>query len=127
MKRAPLTTLLLVIAVATVVSGAVQMVRPSFVLGLVGGPESPASDTFFGIIGMFMILFGGLGFQGLRAQEPLALRWAALQKLGAALAVGLGFQRGLFAPVALLVAGFDLATAVLFFVQLRQLAKGMPS
>lgn len=127
MRMEPLAVLLLAIALITVASGAVQMIRPSFVLRLVGGPDSPASNMFFGIIGMFMLLFGGLAYQGLRAREPLPLRWAALQKLGAACAVGLGFQRGIFGPAALLVAGFDLATAVLFFIHLRRLNhEGLP-
>ncbi len=119
-----LRQILLVIAGLTVVSGAVQMVQPGFVLHLVGGPDNPGARHFFGIVGMFMVLFGGLAFQGLRApeaQQALPLRWAALQKLGASAAVGLGFLHGLFSTMALLVAGFDLLSALLFLLYLRQL------
>ena len=119
--------LLLLIAVLTLLSGAGQMLRPDFVLHLVGGPDQPGARHFFGIVGMFMVLFGGLAFQALRAplgQQALPLRWAALQKLGAAAAVSLGVARGIFGGLALLVGGFDLVTGVLFLVYLRQLAKG---
>jgi hypothetical protein len=105
-------------------SGAIQMVQPAFVLHLVGGPDNPGARHFFGIVGMFMLLFGGLAFQSLRApeaQQALPLRWAALQKLGASAAVGLGFHHGLFGAMALLVAGFDLLSALLFLLYLRKL------
>lgn len=118
---------LLGIALLTVLSGAVQLFRPDFVLRLVGGPDHPGARHFFGIIGMFMVLFGGLAFQALRApieQQALPLRWAALQKVGAALAVGLGVVRGIFGGLALLVGGFDLVTGLLFLVYLRQVARG---
>jgi hypothetical protein len=122
----PLRRILLLIAVLTVVSGAVQMLRPDLVLRLVSGPDNPGARHFFGIVGMFMVLFGGLAFQALGApgaQQALPLRWAALQKLGASAAVGLGFHHGLFGPLALLVAGFDLLSALLFLAYLRQLSR----
>ena len=123
-----LRRLLLLIAVLTVISGTVQMLWPSFVLHLVGGPDNPGARLFFCIVGMFMVLFGGLAFQALRApeaQQALPLRWVALQKLGASAAVGLGFYHGLFGAMALLVAGFDLLSALLFLFYLRQLS-GQP-
>jgi hypothetical protein len=102
-----------IIALATVASGAVQMIRPGFVLAMVGGESGPTSNHFFGIIGMFMVLFGCLLFQGLLSGSPLALFWAGLQKLGAAVAVGLGVLNGLFAPLAWAVAGFDLLSGLI--------------
>jgi hypothetical protein len=39
--------------------------------------------------------------------------WAALQKFGASAAVGLGVMHGVFSPVALGVAGFDLLSGIL--------------
>jgi hypothetical protein len=102
------------IAVATAASGAIQMVCPGLVLGLVGGEIGPSTNHFFGIVGMFMVLFGGLAFQGLLQWESLPLSWASLQKFGAAIAVGLGVTHHLFAPIALLVAGFDLLSGFLF-------------
>lgn len=115
-----LRRVLLAIAALTVLSGLVQLVRPSFVLGLIGAEATPVGAHAFGIVGMFMVLFGGLLWEGLapRGPIPAALRWAGLQKLGAAAAVGLGVARGLFGPLALGVAGFDLLSGVLIFVYL---------
>jgi hypothetical protein len=111
---------LLLIAAVTVLSGLVQMIRPSFVLGLIGAQAAPLGAHSFGIVGMFMVLFGGLLWEGLapRGPMPTALRWAGLQKLGAFGAVTLGVMRGLFGPLALGVALFDLLSAVLIFVYL---------
>jgi hypothetical protein len=107
---------LLLIAILTVFSGAVQMIAPGFVLGVVDAERSPASLHFFGIVGMFMILFGGLLWQALisaRAQ-PAAIFWAGLQKLGASIAVGLGIIRAVFhSPFAWGVAALDLISGVL--------------
>jgi hypothetical protein len=106
---------LIAIAAITAVSGALQLVAPGLVLRTVGGEVTPATSHFFAIIGMFMVLFGGLLWQSLRARPVLVvpLFWAALQKLGASAAVGIGVAHGLFAPVALLVAAFDLASGIL--------------
>lgn len=115
-----LRLLLLGVAAATAASGLVQAVAPSFVLGVIGAEAGSVGSYAFGIVGMFMVLFGGLLWEGLppRGPIPLALRWAGLQKLGAAGAVGLGVMRGLFGPLALGVAGFDLLSGVLIFVYL---------
>lgn len=106
-----------VIAAATVASGAVQLLAPALVLRVVGGSTDAANAHSFGIIGMFMVLFGGLLWQaldpGAGAAGAVPLFWAALQKVGAAAAVSLGVARGLFAPVALAVAAFDLASGLL--------------
>src|SRR5688572_6577334 len=94
---------LVAIAVATVVSGAVQLIAPGFVLGFLEAEASPSSRHFFGIVGMFMVLFGGLMLHALARpkENPAAFLWAGLQKLGACAAVGLGVARGLFSPLAL--------------------------
>jgi hypothetical protein len=107
---------LLLIAGLTVVSGAVQMIAPGFVLGVVEAERSPASLHFFGIVGMFMILFGGLLGHALMSArpQPAAVLWAALQKFGAAIAVSLGIVRAVFhSPFAWGVAATDLISGVL--------------
>jgi hypothetical protein len=106
---------LLAIAAITVASGAGQVVAPRLVLRVVGGDTaSDSAAHFFGIVGMFMVLFGGLLWQSLREPPaPVGVFWAGLQKLGAAGAVGLGVARGLFSSLALGVAGFDLLSGVL--------------
>ena len=117
---------LIAIAVITIVSGAVQLLAPSLVLRTVGGEVTPATAHFFAIIGMFMVLFGGLLWQSVRAQPVLAvpLFWAALQKVGAAAAVGLAVSRGLLAPVSLLVASFDLVSGAIALWYWRQVRPG---
>ena len=106
---------LLAIAAITVLSGAAQLLAPGVVLHVVGGEATRATTHFFAIIGMFMVLFGGLMWQALRAPtpQPIPLFWAALQKVGAAVAVGLGVSRGLFGALALTVASFDLFSGLL--------------
>lgn len=107
--------LLLFIAVATMATGLTQVVAPSVVLNLIHGETTPTSAYFFRIIGMFMVLFGGLMWQALRARPelPVPLFWAALQKLGAGAAVGIAVYCKLFSPLASVVALFDLFTGVL--------------
>lgn len=107
--------ILAAISVATLVSGAVQLVAPGFELGFLSAESTPTSRHFFGIVGMFMVFFGGLLLHALvRPKEnPAALVWAGLQKLGACAAVSLGVLRGIFSPLALGVAAFDLCSGVL--------------
>lgn len=106
------------IAAITVVSGLLQMVRPQWILAIVGGETTPAANHFFGIVGMFMVLFGALLWQSLVAPrpQPIPVFWCGLQKLGATAAVGLAVSRDLLSWVALGVAGFDLLSAILIFI-----------
>jgi hypothetical protein len=127
MPRTGLWRVLVVIAAATVLSGVVQMLRPAIVLGVVGGEATPTSSHFFGIVGMFMLLFGGAMLQALFSDTPqrIVVFWASLQKLGAAAAVGLGVSHAIFSSTALLVAGFDLGSGVLgFWYYWSQLSRG---
>jgi hypothetical protein len=110
--------LLVIISALTVLSGLTQMLFPSFVLRILWADTAPTAAHAFATVGMFMLLFGGLLLQALlsRRPDPLAVFWAGLQKLGAAAAVSIGVAKALFAPLALLVAGFDLLSGVLIFV-----------
>ena len=110
-----LVPVLKAIAAATVLTGMLQMVRPQWVLAVVGADITPLSRHFFGIIGMFMTLFGALLWQALYAArpQPLPVFWCALQKLGAAVAVGIGVYRDLFSWLAVGVAGFDFLSCLL--------------
>lgn len=117
MKRTPLWWIVLGIALLTVISGAVQMVAPQFVLKLIAAEITGTSRHFFAIVGMFMVLFGGALWQALCSEGPqgIVFLWAGLQKIGAAAAVGLGVTQAIFGKVALLVAGFDLLSGLLIF------------
>ncbi len=104
--------LVALIGIITLLSGAVQMIWPTFILNIVGGETSAASEHFFGIVGMFMVLFGGLTLHGVCVRSAPALLWASLQKFGAVAAVILGIRHNVFSLVALPVAGFDLVSGV---------------
>lgn len=109
--------LLVAIGAATVVSGAVQVVAPGFILGMMSAEVDAAGRHFFGIVGMFMVLFGGALLHALLSatHHPVVLIWAGLQKFGATGAVGLAVLRGLLSPLALGVALFDLFSGFVIF------------
>jgi hypothetical protein len=119
-----LVRLVAAVGIITILSGAAQMLRPALVLDLVGAESGAASRHFFGIVGMFMALFGGLTLHGVRARSAPALFWAGLQKFGAVAAVALGILHGVFSPTAWPVAGFDFASGILIFLYWRKVASG---
>ncbi|MBS1614893.1 MAG: patatin [Bacteroidetes bacterium] len=116
-----LRILLLLIALATVATGLIQVFAPGWVLGIVGASVTPTTRHFFAIVGMFMFLFGGLLIQALYSEQSnrAAIFWCGLQKLGASIAVFIGIAKGLFAPLAAAVAGFDLLSGILIMLYLR--------
>ena len=121
--RKPLVLVLVVVAWITVASGAAQLIAPGFVLSLLGAPEDAATQQLFATVGMFMVVVGGLLLTTLSRlrHDPDVVLWAAVQKVGAAVAVVVGVARGVFDALALGVAAFDLVTAVLLVVHLRSL------
>ncbi|NBB74654.1 MAG: patatin [Bacteroidetes bacterium] len=103
------------IAAITLFSGLGQLLMPGFVLRIVGAEVLPATQHLFAIVGMFMALFGGMVLHALLSarHHRIVLLWAALQKLGAFGAVTLGVSNGIFSPLAMGVAFFDLASGLL--------------
>ena len=101
------------------------MIKPSFVLALVGGESTATSNHFFAIIGMFMFLFGGMMIHAIYSarENKAAVLWSALQKLGASSAVFIGIYHQLFAPIAGLVAGFDFISFILFMIYYRMIPR----
>jgi hypothetical protein len=93
---------------------------------VIGGESTPASRHFFGIVGMFMVLFGAMLLQALltAGDHSVAVLWAGVQKFGAAAAVGFGVSKGIFSPLALGVAGFDLLSGFLILAYRRQSLAG---
>jgi hypothetical protein len=116
-KRSLLWWIVLAIAVLTVLSGVIQMLAPGFVLRVVSAQATPTSSHFFAIIGMFMFLFGGALCQALCSAVPqhAVFIWVGLQKVGAAVAVGLGVSNAIFSKLSLVVASFDLLSGILIF------------
>lgn len=110
-----LRQLLILVAVITIISGLTQIVSPAFVLRTIGAEVTPTSAHFFGLVGMFMALFGGALWQALAnpANNRVVIFWSGLQKVGAVVGVVLGVYRNIFSNLALGVAAFDLVSAIL--------------
>ena len=89
----------------------------------------PETRQLFGTVGMFMVVVGGLLLHTLlnTVPSPEVVLWSGVQKTGAFGAVGIGVLNGVFSPLALLVAFFDLATAVLLFIYWRRLGAAAPA
>ncbi len=113
-----LRLIVVLIAILTIISGLVQMLSPSFILKLIGGSINATTNHLFAIVGMFMFLFGGLLLHSLYSvyNNKIVILWCALQKSGASVAVFLAIGKNLFEPVAAAVAGFDLLSAIIFFI-----------
>jgi len=116
MKRKDwLFVLLVIIAGATALTGAAQAMAPAFFLKVLSSEATATSQHFFAIVGMFMVLFGGATLHALLSfkHHPVVILWSGFQKLGAAVAVGLGVQRGVFSSLATIVAVVDLLSGLL--------------
>lgn len=111
-----ISIIVIVISVITVLSGLVQMIDPAFVLKSVGIAATPVSKQLFATIAMFMILFGGMVIHGVYSafKSNVIILWAAFQKFGASIAVGIGILHGIFNLFSGCVALFDLCSGVLF-------------
>jgi hypothetical protein len=111
----PLRGVVAAISALTVLSGLGQLVLPGTVLDLLGAESTPTTRHFFAIVGMFMAVVGAVTLQALLSDPspPYVVLWCAVQKLGAFVAVSVGVTRDIFGSVALVVALFDLLTAVL--------------
>ena len=108
--------IILLISIVTVFSGILQIVSPGFVLNSIGAEITPTTKYFFGMVGMFMTLFGGMMLQAIYSvnSNEAAVLWASFQKLGAALAVSLAVFYGVFNLLALSVAVFDLLSGLIY-------------
>ena len=124
-KKDRLFVLLLLIAAATALTGAVQIIAPSFILRLLAAEVTITSQHFFAIVGMFMVLFSGATLHALLSSKhhPVVILWSSFQKFGAAGAVALGVQRGVFSSLAIIVAVSDLLSGLLAFWYWRRIRR----
>lgn len=120
MRSGVLFWLVAAIAAITLVTGCIQILFPAPILAVLSAEQSPTALHFFGLVGMFMALFGGALLHGLFAHRPnpVVVLWAGLQKFGAVAGVGIGVLHGIFAPLALGVTVFDLVSGVLILAYL---------
>ena len=120
MKK-PLNLIIVLISIATILSGLTQVFMPGMVLKTIGADITPATTQFFATIGMFMAVFGGMMLHAVYSPQPnpVVVTWSALQKFGASVAVGIGIAKGILAPIASGVALFDLFSGLLFLYYLK--------
>jgi hypothetical protein len=113
------------IAGLTFVTGAVQAAQPGELLKPLSVENNEATRHLFRTVGMFMVVVAGGLSATLRKGpgDPDVLFWGGVQKVGASAAVGLGVKRGVFSPLALAVAGFDLLSGVLVFAYRRRVRR----
>ncbi|MCS4436921.1 patatin [Aquiflexum gelatinilyticum] len=118
-----LTLIVIAISMVTVISGLTQVFMPATVLKIIGADITDSTNHLFGIVGMFMALFGGMLIHNIYSIHPskVVVVWCALQKLGAFVAVSLGVMSGLFSWMALSVAIFDLFSGLLFLYYMKTL------
>lgn len=124
----PLRGVVAVISAVTVLSGVGQLVAPGLVLDLLGAESTSTTRHFFAIVGMFMAVVGAVTLQALLSEPTpsYVVLWCSVQKLGAFIAVAVGVARDLFGSVALVVALFDLLTAVLAAALWHRLRRPAP-
>lgn len=124
-KKDAVYILLILIAAATALTGAVQVFAPGFVLNLLDADTSQTSRHFFAIVGMFMVLFGGATLNALLSfrHHPIVIFWSAMQKLGASVAVAMGVIHEVFSTLGWIVAVVDLLSGFLalwYWKRIRQ-------
>ncbi|MBB5642044.1 hypothetical protein [Cryobacterium roopkundense] len=123
LRRHPLRAVLVALAGITALTGLAEILAPATLLSLLGAEPAPLATQLFATVGLFMMVVGGLLTQSLLRRTPHrdVVFWSGLQKAGAVVAVTVGVLNGVFGPIALLVAAFDLATAVLLFLYWKRL------
>jgi uncharacterized protein YjeT (DUF2065 family) len=118
-----LTLIVIAISVITIISGLTQVFMPATVLKVIGADITASTRHLFGIVGMFMALFGGMLIHSIYSAHTskVVVFWCAMQKLGAFVAVTLGVINGLFSWMALSVSIFDLFSGLLFLYYIKTL------
>jgi hypothetical protein len=114
-RRDPLRWTLFAIAAGTFLSGLLLVVAQRFVLDILSAPTTTSDRLFFGIVGMFMAIVGGMLTQTLVQPRPSALvvGWSALQKLCACAAMSLAVALAVFSYYGIILAAFDFCSALL--------------
>lgn len=118
MNDALIRLVLIVVSAITVLTGFIQCVAPSAILGLISNDAGAVSSHLFATVGMFMVVTGALFFKTLWARSPerAVPFWIGVQKAAAAVFVLIGVHNGVFVPLAFAFAVFDGATAALVFL-----------
>lgn len=114
-RAEPLRWTLFTIAAGTFLSGLLLIVAQAVVLNALTAPTDTSDRLFFGIIGMFMAVVGGVLTQTLLGPSPsvLVVGWSALQKLGASAAMSIAVALDVFSYWGITLAVFDFCSALL--------------
>lgn len=114
-RAEPLRWTLVTIAAGTFLSGLFLIVAQGVVLDALSAPTDTSDRLFFGIIGMFMAVVGGVLTHTLLGASPslLVVGWSALQKLGASAAMSLAVALDVFSYWGIALAVFDFCSALL--------------
>lgn len=101
----------------TVITGGLQIMIPSNILPIIGVTPDAVNSQLLGTVGIFMMLFGAASIRAIHhpQEAPIVLFWSGCQKIGAVLLMAWGAYKGVFSPLALLVASFDFASGLLYF------------
>lgn len=121
-ERDPLLRVGMLVGAATAGSGLALMVAPRVALWALGAKQSDPAPFLFRVVGMFMTVSGGSMFDVCRSPQPstVGLRWALINKIGAAAMVTTGVRSGRFGKQAFVVAAIDGVSAGLLAAILRR-------
>lgn len=110
----PQRGLAVVVGVLTAASGLFVLTFPKTSLSLLGANDPDPAPYLFGLVGMFMLLFGGLLVDAARRPDPppVALFWCLIQKVAAVIAMLVGVFTDVYGWFAVVVALFDAACAL---------------
>jgi hypothetical protein len=118
----PQRGLCVIIGVITAVSGLFLLAFPKTALNLLDAGTTDPASYLFGLIGMFMLLFGGLLIDTSRRVDPapVALFWCAIQKVAATIAMFVGLISDVYGWLALLLVLFDGLSALVIWALWRR-------
>src|SRR5262249_5872312 len=114
-REDPLRWTLWAIALGTFLSGLLLVVAQRWILDILSAPTTTSDRLFFGIIGMFMAIVGGMLTQDLLQPAPsrIVVGWSALQKLCASAAMSLAVALSVFSYYGIALAAFDFCSALI--------------
>ena len=113
------------IGAITIVSGVAQCIVPDPLLEVLTPEMASTSRHFLSITGVLTASFGALLVHALMTSDwqHVAVLWIGIQKILAAIAVGLAIRANVFSTLALWAAGFDLVAGIMiaaFWFWIRQ-------
>jgi hypothetical protein len=122
---------LVIVGVVTIASGLLQLLAPSLVLSLAVVEASSLSLHLVASLGMLVTMFGGMFLFAIADEHPqhVAVLWAGIQKLGTAVAIGLGVQHATYSAPVAAFALFDLVSGVMiigYWYSVRQQQQDQP-